>query len=232
MEAVAAPPQPLRPLGSLLRHHIATPAEPLLPATAGITWAWASNGIWKRGVSAELDLLIRVGSAPAAPGLAALLPHARFAAWRGRVGSALLAPLLESARRAGTASAGGVLRPIEKQYFIVARGPRLHLIAPAAQEGTPGRVRYQMPAGERILVDIHSHHEMPPFFSATDDADDVGLSVSVVIGRIFTRPAIRCRLNVYGHRQEVPAALIFDGLGPFADAHRTPHEDADADPDP
>jgi hypothetical protein len=36
-----------------------------------------------------------------------------------------------------------------------------------------------------------------------------------VIGRLFTRPEIACRLNVYGHRQRVPARLLFDGLGPF-----------------
>ena len=60
---------------------------------------------------------------------------------------------------------------------------------------------------------------MPPFFSATDDADDLGLSVSVVIGTIFTQPTIRCRLNVYGHRQAVPARMLFDQLGPFVDSY-------------
>lgn len=227
----------------LVRHHACTPAAPLPAPTPGITWCWAANGVFKRGVTPELDILIHAGeiwepyaarSAPgplAVPGLAPLLPHARFAAWPGRIGGALLAPLLASAQRAGAAAGARLLRPVEKQFFIVA-GPagRLRLIAPAGQEATPGRVRYAVPAGERILVDIHSHHAMAPLFSATDDADDDGLSVSVVIGRIFSRPAIRCRLNVYGHRQEVPAALIFDGLGPFADAY--PGEDADADPEP
>lgn len=211
-------------LSTLVRHHLATPAQPLPDATAGLTWIWAANGLFKRGVGADLDALIQIAdyvprgraSQLVPPGLAPLLPHVQWPAWPGRrIGGTLLDPLLASARHAvvnGTA--------IEKQFFIVAGAPgALRLIAPSGQQATPARVTYAMPAGERILVDIHSHHQMPPFFSATDDADDLGLSVSVVIGTIFTQPTIRCRLNVYGHRQAVPARLIFDQLGPFVDSY-------------
>ncbi len=206
-------------LSTLVRHHLATPAQPLPEATAGLTWIWAANGLFKRGVGADLDALIQVANyVPrlVPPGLAPILTHVQWPTWPGRrIGGTLLAPLLASARHAvvnGT--------PIEKQFFIVAGAPgALRLIAPGGQRGTPGNVTYAMPAGERILVDIHSHHQMPPFFSATDDADDLGLSVSVVIGTIFTQPTIRCRLNVYGHRQAVPALLLFDALGPFVDSY-------------
>ena len=42
-----------------------------------------------------------------------------------------------------------------------------------------------------------------------------GLSVSGVVGRIFEDPELLVRINVYGHRQQVPALSIFDSLGPF-----------------
>lgn len=218
----------------LVRHEVAAGG---LPAPRpGIAWVVAANGLFKRGVSGDLDILIHVADYVEAwpgnrlvslPGLVALTPHVRWACWPGRIGHALLPPLLHSAQRAG--AGGSVLRPVEKQFFIVAgRGGGLRLIAPREQRGEATSLAYEMPAGERVLVDIHSHHEMRPYFSATDDRDDTGLSVSVVIGHIYSRPAIRCRLNVYGHRQEVPAHLIFDGLGPFRDAYQPATEDADA----
>jgi hypothetical protein len=214
----------------LCRHHVATPANPLPPATPGITWLWAANGIFKRGVSAELDILIPVAdvveAAPrdtlfAAPGLVNLLPHVRWARWPRPIAGSLLGPLLTDARLA--TDEGTIARPIEKQYFIAHCEQRgLKLIAPRAQRGTAGRVTYAVPEGERLLVDIHSHHSMPPFFSGTDDGDDTGLSVSVVIGHLYTRPALCCRLNVHGHRMDVPAGMVFEHLGPFADAYALP----------
>jgi PRTRC genetic system protein A len=86
------------------------------------------------------------------------------------------------------------------------------------QKASAARVRYEMPEGI-VLADIHSHHQMPPFFSNTDDRDDTGLSVSCVIGHIYDAPQILCRVNVWGHRQVVPALTIFDDLGPFCDAY-------------
>jgi len=207
---------------SLVRRHIATPAAPLPAPQPGITWVWAANGIWKRGVTRDLDILIRVGDAMAVPGLAALLPHVRYRAWPKRLPGQLLAPLLADARRAGGGD-GAILRPIEKQYFLIWRDQDVRLIAPTGQDASSARVSYAMPARGVVLCDIHSHHEMAAYFSATDDRDDTasGVSVSAVVGRIFTRPEIRVRLNVYGARLEVPAALVFDNLGPFVDAGGT-----------
>jgi PRTRC genetic system protein A len=198
----------------LVRHHIATFAEPLPAAMPGITWIWAANGIFKRGVNPDLDALIQVRAWSASdtpPGLASLIPHVRHTAWPGRLPGGFLAPLLENARRAGSGEC--VLQPIEKHYAFVARDDTIKVIAPP-QRGTAGRVEYGVARGVTLL-DLHSHHGMPAFFSATDDQDDLGLSVSAVIGHIFTRPEILVRINVYGQRQQVPALMIFDSLGPL-----------------
>lgn len=196
----------------LVRHHIAHAGGELPPPQPGITWVWARNGVFKRGCNAHLDILIPVGRAPAVPGLAPLLPHVRWGDWPGRLPGQLLAPLLHHARRA--CSPDRIARPIEQQYFLVWRDGDVRLVAPPGQDAGPGHVRYRMPRGV-VLADIHSHHGMAAYFSGTDDYDDVGLSVSAVVGRIFgDRPQIVVRLNVFGHRYQVPAALVFDRLAP------------------
>lgn len=199
----------------LVRHHVATPAAPLPAPTAGITWVVGANGVFKRGVNDQLDLLaaVELFGRPI-PGLANLVAHVRWTAWSGRLAGSLLGPLLSNARQAMAGNA--ILRPIEKQYFFVARDG-LRVVAPLAQDGSPASLRYAMPTRGTVLLDLHSHHAMRAYFSAIDDADDTGLSVSAVIGNIYARPEIVVRVNVYGHRWPVPALTVFDDLGPFTD---------------
>lgn len=214
---VAGAPPPLT-VAALVGHHIATPAQPLPAGDAPIVWIVAQNGTFKRGCSPDLELVIQADSIPSrVPGLAALLPSVRWSVLPPRPLGDLLGHLLDDARRA--VSDDVIARPVEKQYFIVWRSNTARLIAPTAQQGTVSRLRYEMPQGEPVLCDIHSHHEMQAYFSGTDDRDDLGLSVSVVIGRIYSRPELLCRLNVYGHRQVVPASMVFGHLGPFHDAY-------------
>ncbi len=207
---------------SLVRYHVATEACPLPPPQPGITWIWARNGLWKRGVGYGLDLLVPYGATVETPGLTRLLPYVRFADLRGqRMPGQLLRPILDHARQV---SQGG-LQPIEQQYFITWREdtPEKPLrVSLPQQQASAGSVRYQMPRRGRVLVDIHSHHTMPAYFSQTDDYDDTGLSVSCVIGNLFKQPEILCRLNVHGQRWQVPASLVFTDSGPFEDALHSP----------
>lgn len=200
----------------LVRHHIATPSCPLPDPQPGITWIWAANGVYKRGVSKDLDLLIPVGVSWPAPGLAHLLPHVRFCTWPQRLPGAFLTPLLEDAKRA--AAGDTVLRPIEKQYFFIWRDG-VRVVAPHGQDASAVHLRYRMPQSGPVLLDLHSHHGMDAYFSATDDCDDSGLSVSAVIGKIYTRPTIVVRINVFGQRWAIPALMVFDALGPFTDGY-------------
>lgn len=62
----------------------------------------------------------------------------------------------------------------------------------------------------RLYIEVHSHHTMAPFFSATDDRDEIGFKIYAVIGRLDTRPAILCRVGIYGHYQEIPASWVFE----------------------
>lgn len=197
---------------SLTRYHIATELNPLPPMQAGVTWIWAANGIWKRGVDGTCDILIRVSQVTTVPGLALLVPHARWLGVPDRIPGGLLTALLDHARRAGDAQT--ISRPIEQQYFVTYRAglPQPFRLAAPTQDARAMQVSYEMPKQGQRLIDIHSHHSMPAFFSSTDDRDDTGLSISAVVGHIFDRPEIAIRANVYGHHQVLPALALFDHL--------------------
>jgi PRTRC genetic system protein A len=124
--------------------------------------------------------------------------------------------VLEHARNAGRSSDIGLARPVEQQYFVTFEAGKLRVKVPP-QDSSSTRIRYQALAG--ALIDIHSHHSMAAYFSSTDDQDDTGLSVSAVVGTIFTNPKIVCRVNVHGHRQIVPALTIFDTLPGIEDKY-------------
>lgn len=200
----------------LQRYVVALEGQPLPAPTTGIDYLWARNGVWKRGTTPDLSVMIQI--APAlfqGPGLANLLPEVRWAAHPQRINGGLLAGILEHAQRAATVNRG-VATPIEQMYLLTREPGRLRVRLPE-QRATAASLSYATLPGETVLLDLHSHHGMRAFFSSTDDHDDRGLSVSAVIGNIFRDPTIIVRLNVYGHRQLVPAELVFTHLGPFLD---------------
>lgn len=204
-----------------VRHHIARlDTRDWMAKRPGIDWLYAANGIFKR---ASNDIIEAQGRAChldyAVPGLQNLIEYVVWPKLHKRLPGALLTPLLHDAQEAGRDTGSGVLRPIEKQYFFVERQGGVYVVAPRGQEGSAGSVHYAMPTSGVPLLDIHSHHTMRAFFSATDDRDDCGLSVSAVIGQIYTRPEIVVRLNIYGLHCPIPAASVFDSLGPFVDRY-------------
>jgi PRTRC genetic system protein A len=64
---------------------------------------------------------------------------------------------------------------------------------------------------ERALVEVHSHHEWPAFFSKEwDDRDEQGFRVYAVIGRIADQPELRTRIGLYGEMFEIPSGWILE----------------------
>jgi|LNFM01.1.fsa_nt_gb PRTRC genetic system protein A len=64
------------------------------------------------------------------------------------------------------------------------------------------------PSYGTCLVEIHSHHEMPAFFSGTDDADETGFRIYGVIGNLRQQPHICFRVGLYGQFYPCPANAI------------------------
>jgi PRTRC genetic system protein A len=91
-------------------------------------------------------------------------------------------------------------------------------VALPRQQAHPGYVDYSGGDESSVVLDLHSHHRLAANFSAIDNSDEQGCRFYVVIGRLFTRPEIRVRLGVYGDFISIPAATLFEGLGPFMEA--------------
>jgi PRTRC genetic system protein A len=65
---------------------------------------------------------------------------------------------------------------------------------------------------DRAVIEVHSHPWGDAFFSEVDDKDEGGLSFKVyaVIGHIFDRPEIRCRVGLFGHFMTWTASEFFE----------------------
>lgn len=196
-------PPPLPTAGELTAHHLARAAGDL-PTRKGVTYVWAGNGLFKHGWNGTTRALVQISHAPT-PGLAALHP---FVAWRGWADPLPASPLNEALTDALACYTPEA--PEERQWFIVLRAGAPVLVTPE-QDATAMHLAYQMPR-DRVLVDVHSHHGMAPFFSGTDDADDAWLGLSVVIGRLGSpTPSAVARINCYGHHHDIALATIFAG---------------------
>ncbi len=96
-----------------------------------------------------------------------------------------------------------------------------------------GRIRViYRPAGDAVL-EIHSHHRYPARFSATDDADEQGLRLYGVIGRLDgARPEVALRAGAYGHWLPVPREEVFVGSrGAFRDVQFEPDDEGSGEGD-
>lgn len=63
-----------------------------------------------------------------------------------------------------------------------------------------------------IVADIHSHHRMRAFYSATDDADECGVRLYGVFGNMRgTHYNILFRAGAGGHFARIPAEEILEG---------------------
>ncbi|HKX30638.1 MAG TPA: hypothetical protein VJ302_23315 [Blastocatellia bacterium] len=63
---------------------------------------------------------------------------------------------------------------------------------------------------EKAIIEVHSHHRMAARFSGQDDRDERGFRIYGVMGAIPRDPEIRVRVGVYGHFEEIPAALVME----------------------
>lgn len=88
------------------------------------------------------------------------------------------------------------------------------------------------PAGGAVL-EIHSHCRYPAQFSTTDDADEQGLCLYGVLGRLDgARPEVALRVGAYGHFLPVPWEAVFaGGRGAFWDANFEGLQDGPTDDD-
>jgi len=187
-----------------------------LPPQAGKMYEYVvgENGVFVRAERPGLRACAWVAATPEPiRGLAAVEPYVEIGA---RVPACLLEVALGIALDAA---------PNEILFYMLPDPWRL--IIPD-QEQASARCRPVDPynkASQAALIDLHSHHDMSPFFSRTDDQDETGFRIYAVIGNIHTHPAIRARIGIYGHHWEIPAGWIFDLPDGVIDALYQPFDD-------
>lgn len=203
--------------GSLNRYVILEAGMELSTVAPGVVWYWAANGIFKRGVDAHQDIMICVAETPRITGLEPLKPQILWFGKPATLPGRLLQATLVHARRLATRR-----RPIEQQYHITNEMGMLRVRVPP-QQASAVRVHYQLPNAP-VLLDLHSHHQMPAYFSTIDNCDDQGLGVTAVLGRVCDEhPELMIRVNVYGHRVPVYADTLINDLGNIHCATRRLH---------
>jgi PRTRC genetic system protein A len=137
----------------------------------------------------------------------------------------LLDTILSDARRARRLDGG---RPDsglnEVLYQFHHHGQTVQVKKPP-QQATPVSVLAPGCDDANILCDLHSHGNMPAFFSQTDDADEQAAKLYAVIGKLDTAPEIRLRVGVYGYWMALPIPAVFTGNGLFNDLHQEKNHD-------
>ena len=95
----------------------------------------------------------------------------------------------------------------QERYLAVTWEGEYRIRVPC-QETSICRVRYErLPS---TILDIHSHGTMRPFFSWTDDRDEQGLRLYMVVGRLDTLiPETEMRVGVYGYFGPVRFEEVF-----------------------
>jgi len=97
--------------------------------------------------------------------------------------------------------------PDREMYAAIVWDEQYRIRLPG-QEGDGGHLTYEPVPG--TVVGIHSHGRMGAFFSFTDDQDEQGLLVAVVLGHLDTLlPQVRARLCVYGHFAPMRLGEVF-----------------------
>lgn len=168
----------------------------LEPMDAGQRIVVATNGVFMQFKNAWLDCSVQIGVL--APAMT--LPYGNGAEAVGFafgvIPMRLLEDFIECARASLPNEAAGAL-----VYNPDCGSLRLAMHEPLA--AGPGHIRYRvadMGEDELLAVDLHTHGELPAFWSNTDDADDRGgARVCGVFGHLGReRPSARFRLALNG----------------------------------
>lgn len=116
-----------------------------------------------------------------------------------------------------------IMRDVTKEHYVgVSWDDSYHIYTPE-QDGSGGGVEYAV--GDSIVLDLHSHGTMTPWFSLTDNKDETGLRLYGVVGKVDKTPEVRLRVGVYGSYHPISWGEVFEGsLSGVLDALEIPLE--------
>jgi PRTRC genetic system protein A len=208
-------------LDNLVTYHIHR--QNPLPANnaLGYQYILAGSGLFIRAETRFFQA--RFAIAPClVRGLATLETHFRLKA--PRIPEALLTRILADARRARRPVGGGTDNGLNEVFYRFHHQGRTVQVKKPAQHATAASVLAPGSSETDILCDLHTHGNMPAFWSKTDDADEQGCQLYAVAGKLETAPEMRLRLGVYGYWLPLPVTAVFTGSGPFQDLYQKENE--------
>lgn len=189
-----------------LLHHSFAYEPTLAPPSAAVEYVVGGNAVFVRAGREHLSVLAPL-AVVTVPGLASLTPVFKFTA--PRVPADLLLEFLVHSYRARDAHGS----PIEAlAYLCVAEGGWVATYPEVEATATTVRPTSDAPdAYADALIEIHSHHVMPAWFSPTDDRDEIGFRLYAVVGTLTAaEPQVNVRLGVYGRHFVVPEGVVFE----------------------
>lgn len=204
----------------LTNHHIAQRGEELPPVDESLLldYVFASNGTFARGRRPGVEACIQISDVPVR-GLRRVDPYVQWG--YPKVPASMVALMFSISQTIAKSAPREALfhllfdhEPLNDLRGHVFQENGWHLIFPP-QRAEAERVELvdQGPTSSEAhaVIEVHSHHNEPAFFSEQDDADEGTMSFRVygVLGTIFSNPAIRVRVGMFGHFLEYPASEFF-----------------------
>ncbi len=204
-----------------------------LPANDALAYQYilAGNGVFIRAETRFFEALLPI--APCAVRGLEPLQH-RFRLKVPRIPARLLDTVLADARRARRQNGGRTDNGLpdnrlpdnrlpddglnEVLYQFHHHGQTVQVKKPP-QRATAVSVTAAGSADAAVICDLHSHGNMPAFWSAADDADEQSARLFAVIGKLDSEPEIRLRVGVYGYWMALPVTAVFTSTGPCKDLH-------------
>ncbi len=190
---------------TLFDYHVARESG-LPPCRAALQYILAGNGLFARGAREGLQVCMPLAECRV-KGLVEIEPYLKLD--YPRVPTALVSLMLCQAWLAADIEA----RPIEVLFHLHWNAHQWQLEIPPQAQGHA----HAQPLGpalgssyQRAIIEVHSHHALPPCFSDTDNADETGFRIFAVLGHIFTQPQLRVRVGLYGHYWPIPATWVFE----------------------
>jgi len=190
-------------------YHILFEDQPTIPPVDPhriYQYVVAREGVFLLAGSSSLSVLMPITRACALPNLSSIAPSVHLS--YSQVSEDIVLAILERSR----AARDGAGHPIERLFYLTWEGMwQLH--EPEQDAGQTHVQATQMtPEHQSAVIEGHSHHRMPAYFSHTDNQSELrdgGFRVYFVLGRIFSQPELRVRICVHGYAWEVPASYFF-----------------------
>ena len=188
-----------------------------LPARHGQAYDYvlAGDGLYLVAENRYLEVRVRVANAQVR-GLPPIYPCSTLRA--GQLSGELWEGIVATARLWSLYSR-------EVLLAVTLEEPSGYRLLLPEQAAGPERVFYRPPS--QVVLQIHSHRHYPARFSPTDDADEQGLCLYGVLGRLDAdRPEVALRVGAYGCFLPIPWESVFTGdRGAFHDANFDPIDD-------